>query len=228
MYSVDNYAYEVLKAFTLTRNYTKWILNMIKPYLGNRILEVGCGIGNLTKELKNYGQLVGIDISSYFIQHIKINYPDLEFHKFDITDINVLSLKNKSFDTIVCVNVLEHIKDDCKALVNMFELLQPKGHLLLMVPAIQWAYGTMDIRVGHWRRYSKEELNDKLKQSGFYVERIFFYNLTGLFSWFVNSRILKRKQYPILQTMLFDKFLPLLVGVERIANLACRQTGLPK
>jgi len=119
-----NYQYEVLRTFAITHNYNRWIFDLLKPSLGKNILEVGCGIGNLTKYLANYNRLTCIDKSENFIKHMKIDYPEIKFYEVDITDRSVLKLGENSFDTVICVNVLEHIDNDIKALKNMFDLLE--------------------------------------------------------------------------------------------------------
>ncbi|MFH0948005.1 MAG: class I SAM-dependent methyltransferase [Elusimicrobiota bacterium] len=212
----DVFAYETLKAFALTQNYNKWIYEIFKPYIGKNVVEVGCGIGNLTQYfLKSCDKLIGIDTSSFFIKHLKIDYPKLELYNFDITDDKVLSLKDKNIDTIVSVNVLEHVKDDEKALSNMFKLLLPGGYLLLFVPALSWLFGSLDENVKHYRRYNKGQLKHKIEQAGFKTEKIFYSNFLGIFGWYINCKILKRRRFPIVQPIVFDKFVPLLSKIEK-------------
>jgi SAM-dependent methyltransferase len=210
---------ETLKTFALTHNYNLWVFEVLRPYIGKDILEIGCGIGNLTPYFKKVGRLTCIDKSLLFIQHMRIDYSDLEFHHFDITEGKVLSLTNKGFDTIICVNVLEHIEEDDLALSNMFKLLKPKGKLLLYVPALNLIYGTLDKNLGHFQRYDRPFLEKKLNQAGFHIEKIFFHNFLGAFGWFVNGKILKRKQLSILQTILFDRLLPIFARIERKIEL---------
>lgn len=208
-------ATEALKTLALTNNYNQWIFELFMPYSGEEILEVGCGLGNLTQFFKKVAKVTCIDKNPLFIEHMKIDHPDLEFYHFDITEENILFLANKGFDMVLCVNVLEHIRDDEKALSNMFKLLKPGGRLLLYVPALNFLYGTIDRNAGHFKRYDKAELEKKLKRIGFHIERIFFHNFLGALGWFINGRILKRKKLPILQTILFDKFTPIFAGLER-------------
>jgi len=214
--NINLFAYQTLKSFALTHNYNKWIYEIFRPYMGRNVLEVGCGIGNLSQYfLGACDKLVGVDTSIFFIQHLKIDYPEMEIYNFDITDEKVLSLESKKFDTIVAVNVLEHIKDDEKALSNMFKLLQPEGHLLLFVPALNCLFGSLDEGVSHFRRYDKKQLRHKVERTGFKVEKIFYGNLLGILGWVINGKILKRKNFPIMQPIVFDKFVPLLARIEK-------------
>lgn len=206
---------ETLKTFALTHNYNIWVFELLRPYIEGNILEVGCGIGNLTLYFKQIGDLTCIDKNSIFIQHMKIDYPELELYDFDITDNRVLSLNNKNFDTVVCVNVLEHIKEDDLALSNMFRLLKPGGRLLLYVPALNLIYGRLDKGLGHFQRYDKLILEKKLKGVGFHIEKVFFSNFLAVVGWFINGKILKKRQISLFQTILFDRFVPFLAHIER-------------
>ena len=214
-----NYQYEVLRTFAITHNYNRWIFDLLKPSLGKNILEVGCGIGNLTKYLANYNRLTCIDKSENFIKHMKIDYPEIKFYEVDITDRSVLKLGENSFDTVICVNVLEHIDDDIKALKNMFDLLEKNGKLLLIVPAIENAYGTMDKKVGHFRRYSKYDIVKKLSGVNFTIEKIQYHNIFGLIGWLLNARIFKRSEFPIFQTIFYDKLIPFISKLEKNVKL---------
>lgn len=223
--TVDIYAYEVLRAFALTHNYNKWIFETFKPYIGNTLLEVGCGIGNMTNYFfgacKNY---VGLDISKSFLDHMSIDFPGADLVHLDIMDEKVLSLKSRRIDTISCINVLEHIENDKKALENMFHVLEPNGCLLLFLPAVSWLYGSIDKDLSHYRRYDKKALLALLESAGFKIDRIFFSNLLGLLGWFFNGKILKRRKFPVLQPLLFDKILYFITAIEGKFNLPVGMT----
>ncbi|MCX5785183.1 MAG: class I SAM-dependent methyltransferase [Elusimicrobia bacterium] len=212
----DISGYEALKIFAVSHNYNKWIYELLAEYIAGRtVLEVGCGIGNLSRYfLKSCAKLIGIDTSELFIRHLKIDHPEMELYNFDVTDDKIMSLADKKVDTVVAVNVLEHVKDDEKALKNMCGLLEPGGHLLLFVPALSRLFGTLDQNVSHYRRYEKKDLRAKVERGGFAVEKIFFSNFAGIFGWFLNGKILRRKHFPIMQPLIFDKFVPLIARIE--------------
>ena len=217
---MEKYQHEVLRTFALTHNYNMWIVNMLKPYIDKNILEIGCGIGNLTFYLNQLGKLTCLDKSQSFIAHMKIDYPNIDFFDMDISGNDILELKSKNIDTIVCVNVLEHIEDDLKALENMHEILQPGGRLLLFVPALPALYGSLDKNLDHYRRYSKKELISKLEKHNFKIEKVRYNNFVGILGWFINSRVLGRKEFPILQPIVFDKFIPIMTKIERIIDFS--------
>jgi SAM-dependent methyltransferase len=207
-------AHETLKTFSLTHNYNLWIIDLFAPYIGKKILEIGSGIGNLTYYLKHFGDLSCVDISEYYLAHMRIDFPDLTFHQIDVSDDKIRSLTKDRFDTIVCVNVLEHVADDLKALTNMRAILQPGGRLLLYVPALPFLYGSVDQNLHHYRRYGKKGFESLLIRAGFSIEKLFYSNFIALFGWFFNSKIQRKKELSYWQTMLFDKFAPIFEKIE--------------
>ena len=106
---------------------------------------------------------------------------------------------------MVCLNVLEHIEDDARALGTFFDVLEPGGRLILLVPALRALYGSLGRALDHFRRYERSELVDKLRRAGFEVEASWFFNLLGVAGWYVNSRILKRTTFPPVQLTLYDR-----------------------
>jgi SAM-dependent methyltransferase len=136
---------------------------------------------------------------------------------FDAADNAGSELKQYSFDTIVCLNVLEHIEDDLKALSRMHELLAPGGRLVLLVPSFQFLYGTVDQALGHYRRYTRKDLLPVMKRAGFIVEQSFYMNVIGMAGWFWNNRIIKRREESKNQVWIFDRLIaPVAEISERI------------
>jgi SAM-dependent methyltransferase len=126
-------------------------------------------------------------------------------------------LKRYEFDTIVCLNVLEHIEDDLRALVQMHSLLAPGGRLVLLVPANQILYGTVDRSLGHYRRYTRKDLLPIMKQAGFRVDRSFYMNVVGMAGWFWNNRIIKRAEESEDLIAIFDRYVaPVAEFAERL------------
>jgi 2-polyprenyl-3-methyl-5-hydroxy-6-metoxy-1,4-benzoquinol methylase len=154
-------------------NNNKWIFDRIKPYLGERIMEIGSGIGNISRFcIREKRTLVVSDVNDKYLGYLREFFggnPSVTVVKYDITrplftDANPAP---SGIDTVICVNVLEHIEDDSLALANMRDLLTPGGRLILLVPAMKALYGSLDIKLGHYRRYEKDELVNKLRATGF-------------------------------------------------------------
>src|SRR5437773_1255869 len=109
-------------------------------------------------------------------------------------------------DSVVCLNVLEHVEDDMQGLRNIHSVLRPGGRAIILVPHGQEIFGTLDVALGHYRRYSHEELKEKMERAGFRVERILDFNRISRPPWYVSGRILKRTTLGSGQMKLFDRF----------------------
>ncbi|MCK4546041.1 MAG: methyltransferase domain-containing protein [Candidatus Eisenbacteria sp.] len=209
---------ETLDRISRLDSMNSWIVDVIRPYFGRRILEVGCGIGNLTGAFLGGDLLVSIDIRDEYVETVRRRFSGgptrFESLNLDIEADSVDKLTAYDFDTAICLNVLEHIRDDGKALTRIIQVLQPGGRLLLLVPALKALYGTLDIYVEHHRRYGRREIVRKLEHAGFSVEHIFFMHFAGAFGWWLNSRILKSRILPENQIGLYDRLVPLFRWAE--------------
>jgi SAM-dependent methyltransferase len=202
------------------RNYTEWIFDKFKDFLGMRVVEVGAGIGNFTDKFLDKELVVAVDnykpCIEYMINRFVDNNNIIPFEA-SVDSPSVLSLSRYSPDTIICINVLEHVKNDIAALKNMFSILTECGKLVLLVPAFQFMFGTIDRLVGHYRRYSKMDIEAKLKTAGFYIKSISYMNCIGAFGWYLNNRILKKQEESLHQVIFYDRFVvPWLRKIEQI------------
>jgi len=204
----------------LIDRYDAWLFEEFKPYLGRRIIEIGCGLGNLTRHFLDCDLVVGIDTSDDSVAGVRrqfAGHANVEAFNLSITDPQVLALMQKRFDTAVSLNVFEHIEDDELALHHTRHLLQPStGTLILIVPAHPWLYGTMDRAIGHYRRYTKSTLGNKLEQSGFRLVYQKYINVLGALGWLVNGRVLKRTVPPTGQLQTFNALVPSLQRLETL------------
>src|SRR3989344_110632 len=182
---MDKTGHATLDVMNTAKGYNDWLFSLLKPYLNGDILEVGCGIGNFTKKLTGFGKVTAIDIDNLYVKktakvasHARVGFGDIENAKYFFS--------NKKFDVIINLNVLEHIENDSIALRNMYKLLKPNGRLVLLTPAHMFAYGEIDKNLGHFRRYSKHELESKFAGAGFRVKYIRLINWLGLIGWFIS------------------------------------------
>ena len=210
--------YVTLERMARLSRYNSWIWQSISKYVGDRVLEVGAGIGNMTRVMYGRELIVATDVELPYLHILRNRFsrnPTIKVAKLDLnSDADCSALKEHGFDTVVCLNVLEHIEDDRGALRRLYDLLVPGGNLLLFVPADQNLYGTMDQQVGHFRRYAMPQLKELIESEGFTVPEIFHQNFFGRFGWWFNGRILKRSHLPAGQSRLFDLFVPLLRFLE--------------
>ncbi len=210
---------EIQKRLAYAQNYNEWLLSQVADYVNERVLEVGCAIGNFTKKLLNRTFVCAIDVESDYIALVRDTFKDysnIGIKQCDISSSDALEPERGTFDSIVCFNVLEHIKDDDAALRNMRALLREGGHLCLIVPAFQSIFGSMDKTDNHYRRYNKSKLLKKVNGAGFKVVRMKYFNMPGFFGWWFNSKILKRDYIPFKQLLLYDRIIPLIRSLENI------------
>jgi SAM-dependent methyltransferase len=176
--------------------YNQWIARQARPYLGQRVLDAGCGSGNITRLLLDRELVVAVDVWPDFADIVSRSFADvsnLRFHQFDLADEAMVgSLQGYELDSAICVNVLEHVEEDRKALENLTAILPRDGRLFLLVPAFPLLYGRMDEVDHHFRRYTKASLGSTIAGLPLSFEQMYYMNLLGFFSWFVYGRILRR------------------------------------
>lgn len=187
--------YEFQKNDFRTASLWELIKNKIK---GKRILDIGCGSGHYVLEMLKTGKEVrAIDNSCEMIKltnYLLSNNGFSEKAKLaDIGEIELNQFENKQFDTILCLDVIEHLPDEKIALKKITKLLKPNGILILSVPAIKKIYGKRDKHLGHYRRYGKKELKKKLSQNDLKIKKIFYWNFIGLMPFFISEKILHSK-----------------------------------
>lgn len=171
-------------------SYNRWYYSAIKQFLGRRVLDIGSGMGCLFQHFFESPAelLVGADASAGNLQRLKERFKDrnvqTDFIHLDITgELPLDKLRAYNFDTIVCTSVLEHIKDDTAALKNMHAILKKGTKVLLIVPAYSFLYGYLDKAAEHYRRYSRREIEGKIKAAGLRVIHTSFINVPGIIVW---------------------------------------------
>ena len=211
-----------LQQMLQARNYNQWLNSMITPFIGKRVLEVGAGIGNLSKEIiKDTEQFYAIEPNpncQRVLNEIFINDPKFTLIPKRIEESKSLNNLKGKLDTILCVNVLEHIQDDQESLRVLNDLLVSEGYLVLIVPAVKWAYGTIDKSVGHHRRYTKYDLQLALNNASYKIEKMYYFNFPGLLGWYFNSRFLKIQSQRRSHIFIFDRFVPIIKKLESIIH----------
>lgn len=213
----EHTGHKTLELLSQTESYNQWIYHQIQHYIGQHILEVGCGIGNMTDLFKNKEKIIAVDLDSKHIkrmgQRFK-NYQNVQPRLLNITESN----QKNMYDTVICLNVLEHIADDQKALLKMHKALRKGGKLVLLVPSIKFLYNKLDKDLEHYRRYNKTDLREKVEKTGFTITKIKYMNFSGIFGWYINGTVLGKSVLPTRQVLLYDKLVPLLEKMEKIIS----------
>ena len=211
-----------LEVFSGTPRLNRWMYSQIAAGIRGEVLEVGSGIGNMSRLIRpNATRLVVTDTEPHYLQTLAEAFagdPAVDVAAFDLDAPPPAEIAVRRFDAIVAVNVIEHIADDHGLVVRLAGLLRPGGQLLVYVPACPIAYGSLDIALGHHRRYTPTTLAACLRGGGLDPGRPRYINLLGLAGWMVNGRILRRTVLPSRTVSLFDHLMPL-VRLEDKLNL---------
>lgn len=197
-----------------------WTLEQFGDNLGGRVLEAGCGIGNLTGKLLGLEEVVCLDIDNAYIEDVEKRYGHLRnvtVKRGDLQDPATYASLGE-FDSVLSVNVLEHLGDPVSALRGFHEVLRPDGKALILVPAHPWLYSAADEAMEHRKRYTGSELREELESAGFRVESISEFNRLGVFGWWFN-KLIGKESISSWQGALFSMLMPLARVVEKIAAL---------
>lgn len=217
--SDNQYFGKDLEAMTFAINYHQWILEQIKPFIGQCVAEIGAGNGNFSDFIlkENVKALYAFEPSKNMFDILKNKYIDNN----KVAAVNDF-FENKSnnycefFDSVMYINVLEHIPNDLEALIHAHNTIKKDGYLLIFVPALSFLYSDLDKKVGHQRRYSKKTLVDVVTQAGFKIEKIKYFDLLGILPWYVTF-VLLRKTTTKANVTLYDKIVvPIAKILEKI------------
>ncbi len=217
IYAEDEYGSHILHSLEKAQNFNRWMAEAIAPHVGARVLEIGAGIGNITTWLLPRDFYLASDINPHYIDYLRnlaLGKPYLEVDRIDLQDPKCFEPWVGRFDTVVCLNVLEHVPDPLLALRNMHDALQPGGRLVLYVPQGQKLYSSLDEVLGHRVRYDRKSLTEELGATGFELEHMRDFNHFGVPGWFLNGKILKRRHFSRSQLKIFNMLVPVIRRID--------------
>ena len=194
--------------------YNSWLFERVRPHLGRRVLDAGAGVGTFTRLAAEGREVVAVEPDPELLPLLRARFEGRS--DVEVVDGTIADVSGPPFDSIVCLNVLEHIADDVGTLRRFHNLLEPGGRLLLLVPAHPFLYGSIDRTVEHERRYTKGGLRAKLEEAGFDIAELRLVNPLGAAGWLVSSRVLKREQVPEGPLKLYDKLVPALRVLDKV------------
>jgi 2-polyprenyl-3-methyl-5-hydroxy-6-metoxy-1,4-benzoquinol methylase len=204
----DRYAADDLETMQEARRYTAHIFGMLREFVGSRVLEVGSGIGTISSRLVDTADfVVGIEPNPNCVTRIHDsmrNHPRFTLRTCHFEECDAEELASLRFDSVVCVNVLEHIADDVATLRAFTQVVVPGGRIIVFVPAVQSAYGPLDAELGHHRRYSKRTLRAAFAAAGLELIRIRYTNPIGLAGWMYKARVTKSTAHSLSEIRLFE------------------------
>lgn len=221
----DLHGQQTLQLIAQADRFNEWMYEMISPFISGNVLEIGSGIGNMSEAIMRTAASVHLsDVNEHYLAILHnrfagekkmaaITLLDLVDPGFDYRYTDLFDC----FDTIVALNVIEHIDDDYHAIHNCIKMLKPGGNLVILVPAFPRLYNRFDKELGHCRRYSRQRLTGLLGQYLTVIKSSYF-NFAGIFGWFVSGAILKNKIIPAAQLRLFNGLVPLFRLVDKAVS----------
>ena len=226
----ENTGRVALKAMSFAPSFNKWMYSTISPYTKGKILEIGSGLGNISKYfLQNGSSITLSDIDAFYIQYLKTEFQQLQYGKNLLSiDLQKKDFNNnynhlaENFDTVILLNVLEHLEDDASAIRNCKFLLKNKGTIIILVPAYSFLFSEMDKALHHYRRYTAKKLVQLICKENFLIEKSFYFNALGIGAW-LYGKLMKYKAPPDSNMKFFDMLTPFGKLIDR---LLFQKTGL--
>jgi SAM-dependent methyltransferase len=221
--SVNEYTYvgTELELFAIAKNWKNYINILTRKYIKGNVLEVGAGIGSntglLCRSYHNNWLSLEPDTKLFQVLESFINSRRLTNCSAQNGTIDILT-KNQLFDAILYLDVLEHIREDQKEIINASEHLKAEGYLIILAPAHQWLYTPFDAAIGHHRRYNKQIFR-KILPTSIEVTKLIYLDSFGLLASLANKLILKQSQPTLQQISLWDKLMiPASKRLDKIIN----------
>jgi len=211
-----------LEAMSFAVNYHKWILEEFRPFLGKKLVEVGAGTGSFSEMLlqekpENLALIEPSEMFKFLEQNISQFESETAVNYYNSIFSEAADEFGERPDTIIYVNVLEHIENDTAELKKVYETLEMGGHCLIFVPAFMSLYGAFDEKVGHFRRYTKHELEEKAKSAGFKIVKSKYFDFVGILPWYIKYKLLKSDSLESGAVTAYDKFaIPVTKQFERL------------
>ncbi len=212
IYAEDAYGSQILGRLNRAPRFTKWMADVIRPYVGEKVLEIGAGTGNLTMQLIPRRLYWASDINPLYLTYLEnvgLNRPYMRVGYTDGEKGESFPNEQK-FDTVICLNVVEHLSDDLAALNNIREVLEDHGRAIVLVPCGPWLFGSLDEVLGHHRRYTRKQLTELVEKAGFHLETMLEFNRFGVIAWWLNARLLRRRTFGFWQIKLLNLLTPML------------------
>lgn len=217
----DQEGEENLKAIAEAKKFNKWMYDTIQPYCQGRVLEIGSGIGNISEWFIKDSKvdIVLSDIREQYRVYLRQLVPNDKVLDLDLVhpdfDQKYESLLG-TFDAVFALNVVEHIEDDLLAVSNMRKLVKPKGNVVVLVPAYQSLYNRFDVELFHFRRYNASKLTGLFQESKLNVCHKQYFNVAGIFGWWLVGGILKKKTIPEGNMKLYNTLVPIFKLVDKV------------
>jgi glycosyltransferase involved in cell wall biosynthesis len=221
-FRADRGGSRILERMGRASRYNRLMASAVRPFTGKRVLEIGAGTGNLTSLLLPRHLYCATDVNPEYLRLLSAgtgNRPYLKVAPCDVTKSRTFPRPPGLFDTVICLNVLEHVGNDTGALRNIRSVLARGGRAVILVPNSPRLYSTLDAEVGHRRRYTVKSLRAAAARAGCAVERIVPFNRLGSLAWWLNGKVLCRRNFGLGQVWLLNLLAPVLPVLDRLLPL---------
>jgi len=217
IYADDIYGSQILGRLNRAPRFTKWMADVIRPYVGEKVLEIGAGTGNLTLQLVPRKLYWASDVNPLYLTYLENVGRNRPYLHVSFTDGQSAESypKEQKFDTVICLNVIEHLADDLGAMRNIREVLDDGGRAIVLVPYGPWLTGTLDEVLGHYRRYTRNQLKELAGTAGFRLDTMLEFNRIGVIAWWLNGRLLRRRTFGFWQIKVLNLLTPLFRVLDR-------------
>jgi glycosyltransferase involved in cell wall biosynthesis len=218
LYMEDEYGSRILSELEHAPRFNRWMGKTLRPFVGDRVLEIGAGIGTLTNQFIPRESYVASDINPHYLRYLQsycFGKPYLHVLKVDASKTEDFEGLESKFDTAVMINVLEHVDEPEVALKNLWSALEPGGKAIILVPQHPWLFGSLDQVLQHRQRYTPGQLESDLSNVGFRLEKIFDFNRVSVPGWWLNGKLLRRRKFSRVQIKLLDLAMPVLRRIDR-------------
>jgi len=207
-----------LEALATLRRYREWILSHLKPFLAGDAVEIGAGIGNMADHLYPHVSTLNlIEPSPNLIGPLRTKFASKKNVQItpETFEAFVSNAPDCTYDTVILINVLEHIEDDIHALSECHRILRPGGALLILVPALPFLFSKLDSLVGHFRRYTKYNLETGIENAGFEIKDMSYFDMFGIIPWWLINTIGGATSFNPKLVNLYDSlFVPVMRAIE--------------
>jgi 2-polyprenyl-3-methyl-5-hydroxy-6-metoxy-1,4-benzoquinol methylase len=195
--------------------YNAWLFDRILPQLGHLVLDAGAGVGTFSGFAADAGaRVVAVEPELEFASFLRQRFANDS--RVEVVEGTVASVERTDFESVICLNVLEHIEDDVETLRAFGDRLRPGGRVFLLVPAHPRLYGGYDRAAGHVRRYSRALLANNLHRAGFEIETLRYVNPVGALGWLVRMTPRNSSEWPSRSFSAFDRIVPLVRPLDRL------------
>jgi glycosyltransferase involved in cell wall biosynthesis len=218
IYHHDQYGSLILNDLQNARNFNQWMGDTLRPFIGDRVIELGAGIGNLTNQFIPRDLYFASDIEETYLNYLKSfaqGKPYLHVDRIDANAPEDFAHHKNKYDTVVMINLLEHVPDEYRTLQNISEVLTPGGKAVILVPQHPKLYGSLDEVLGHRERYTSQKLVKSLEENGFYIEQMCDFNRISVPAWYINAKILKKTKFSAFQLKVLEILLPVIKIIDR-------------